>query len=97
MDGSYYKGQGIRQGIEREYIMVSDDGSGIDSTECREDRWEDISHSDGKSRNRGGQLPILVLTETGNELSNSDRSLNGKQSPRELLRSGRIQRNVGDG
>ena len=54
LDGSYYKGQGIRQGIEREYIMVSDDGSGIDSTKCREDRWEDISHSDGKSRNRGG-------------------------------------------
>lgn len=59
LDGSYYKGQGIRQGIEREYIMVSDDGSGIDSAECREDRWEDISHSDGKSRNRGGAVTNL--------------------------------------
>lgn len=30
-------------------------------------------------------------------LSNSNRSLNGEQSSRELLRSGRIQRNAGDG
>lgn len=52
LDSSYYKGQGERQGIEREYII---------------------------------------------ELSNGDRSADGKQPPRELLRTGCIQRYVGDG
>ena len=41
LDGNYYKGQGLRQGIEREYIVVISelgrhaDGTDIDSKQCR--------------------------------------------------------------
>jgi hypothetical protein len=40
----------------------------------------------------GGGSEVLVV----NELSESNRFVNGEQSSRQLLRSGRIQRHVGD-
>lgn len=33
------------------------------SAECGDDGWNDISHADGESGNRGGQLPIVVIED----------------------------------
>ena len=41
----------------------------------------------------GGGSEVLIV----NELSRNNRPVNGKQSSRQLLRSGCIQRNVGGG
>lgn len=56
LDANYYKGQGLRQGVEREYIV-----------------------------------------EIQDDISESDRSSDGKQPSGGLLRTGCIQRHVCDG
>lgn len=43
----------------------------------------------------GGYIP-MILIEENDVLSTGDRSSDGEQSSGELLRTGRIQRNVGD-
>lgn len=47
----------------------------------------------------GGQLPILILTDRNDsdELSENNGSANGEQPSRQLLRTGCVQRHVGDG
>ena len=40
LDSSYYKGQGLRQGIEREYIVIYELGRHTDSSDIDEEQCE---------------------------------------------------------
>ena len=74
-------------------------GSGVDSTKCRENKWQDLPNADGKSGYWGGQLPIMILTDRNNknELPECDRPVDGKQPSGQLLRTGCVQQYVGGG
>ena len=64
-------------------------------TEKRFFEWheDDVSVTlRNKGGSYGGGSEVLVV----NELSESNRFVNGEQPSRQLLRSGRIQRHVGD-
>ena len=65
-------------------------------TEKRFFEWheDDVSVTlRNKGGSYGGGSEVLIV----NELSRNNRSANGKQPSRQLLRSGCIQRNVGGG
>lgn len=87
LDSNYFKGQGLRQGIEREYIVeIIRDNS----------RSSDPEDSDGgeiaftqNSRDYKGVMVVVI--------SEDNRSADGEYPFGELQRTGRIQRHVCNG